>query len=317
MIPPDKQPTVSVCMIAYNHEDFLEQAIEGVLMQQANFSIELVIGEDRSPDRSREICIAYRDQHPEVIRLLDRDRNLGMQQNFKETIQACKGEYVAICEGDDYWTDPHKLQKQVDFLRANPEFSVCHHRLRITDADGQKFFAKTPGAPRVTTFEDLAKRQHIETASSIFRNGLWEFPDFFTTVHGTDYALHLLNSFHGKIRFSDEAMGVYRVHSMGEWSGRGTVDRTERALDTIRKCREYFYPRASKEFDFHILKTECFLNFEKREYAIFRQQVRMLFGTYRDCLNAREFTGLATRYFVSRLSYVAKVFDIFRAKLRD
>ena len=127
---------VSVHMITYNHERFIAQAIEGVLMQQTDFAVELVIGEDCSTDGTRAIVRRYGERYPERIRLLLQERNLGARANALATLNACRGQYIALCEGDDYWTDPTKLQKQVDFLESHPECSLCFHRVLVVYEDG-------------------------------------------------------------------------------------------------------------------------------------------------------------------------------------
>ena len=117
---------VSVCMITYNHEFYIRKAIEGVLMQKCNYLFNLVIGEDCSKDKTNEICTEYSKNYPSVIKLLSCEKNLGMMANFIRTLQACNGKYIAWCEGDDYWTDPYKLQKQIDFFEKNNEYSLVH-----------------------------------------------------------------------------------------------------------------------------------------------------------------------------------------------
>ena len=116
---------VSAVMISYNHEPYIKQAIEGVLMQKTAFPIELIIGEDFSSDNTRKICEEYEHLYPDKINLLPTEKNYGMMPNLIRTLNACAGKYIALCEGDDYWTDPLKLQKQVDFLEGNPEYSMC------------------------------------------------------------------------------------------------------------------------------------------------------------------------------------------------
>jgi glycosyltransferase involved in cell wall biosynthesis len=106
---------VSVLMITYNHEKFIAQAIDSILMQQTDFEYEIVVGDDFSKDRTRAILDNYKKKHPSKIKLLFPDRNLGMHRNFIQTLNSCQGQYVALLEGDDYWTSPYKLQKQVDF----------------------------------------------------------------------------------------------------------------------------------------------------------------------------------------------------------
>ena len=121
-----KDPLVSVHMITYNHEPYVAQAIEGVLIQETDFPIELVIGEDCSTDGTCEIVFDYQKKHPEIIRVIISDKNLGMRKNGQQTQKACRGKYIAYCEGDDYWHHSQKLQKQIDYLEAHPEVGLVH-----------------------------------------------------------------------------------------------------------------------------------------------------------------------------------------------
>lgn len=118
-------PLVSVCMITYNHEDFVAKSIESVLQQKINAKIELVIGEDNSTDGTVAIIQHYSEKYPDLIRARFNHSNLGMISNFVKTLEDCRGKYIAILEGDDYWIDPYKLQKQVDFLEKNPDVVIC------------------------------------------------------------------------------------------------------------------------------------------------------------------------------------------------
>ena len=129
-LPYDPSPKVSVLMIAYNEEQFVKQAIQSVLMQKANFEYELVIGEDCSTDRTREIVLEFQRKYPDRIRLLLAKRNLGASVNWIRTLRGCRGQYVANLDGDDYLTSAHELQKQADFLDAHPECSICFHAIR-------------------------------------------------------------------------------------------------------------------------------------------------------------------------------------------
>jgi glycosyltransferase involved in cell wall biosynthesis len=126
-------PLVSVQMITYNHEPYIDQAIEGVLFQETDFSIELVIGEDCSTDRTREIVMKYQNKHPDIIRVITSDHNVGARKNSQRTIKACRGKYIAFCEGDDYWHDPNKLQIQYDYLEKHPEFGLVHTDYDVFD----------------------------------------------------------------------------------------------------------------------------------------------------------------------------------------
>jgi len=119
------KPVVSVCIITYNQESFVRQTIEGILLQKCDFPFDVVLGEDCSSDSTRKICEEYAQKYHEFIRLLPSEKNIGGTANFIRTLNECTGKYIAICEGDDYWTDPYKLQKQVDFLEEHRNCSAC------------------------------------------------------------------------------------------------------------------------------------------------------------------------------------------------
>lgn len=124
------EPLLSIVTITYNHEPYIRKCIEGVLMQQVNFPIEFIIAEDCSTDGTLTICKEYSEKYPDLIKLITSENNVGATANERRAMKAAKGKYIAFCEGDDYWTDPLKLQKQVDFLEEHPEYSVTFHRCK-------------------------------------------------------------------------------------------------------------------------------------------------------------------------------------------
>src|SRR4030042_6002267 len=120
------EPLVSVKMITYNHAPYIAQAIEGVLQQKTNFPFELVIGEDCSTDGTRAIVLEYQRKYSDIIRVITSDNNVGAYENIRRTSKACRGRYVAFCDGDDFWHDPSKLQKQTDYLETHPECGLVY-----------------------------------------------------------------------------------------------------------------------------------------------------------------------------------------------
>lgn len=225
---------ISVLMITYNHEKFVRQAVESVLMQETNFEYELVIGEDCSSDGTRDILLELREAHPDIIRLVLQERNLGMQRNFASTFKACGGRYVALLEGDDYWTSPHKLQKQADFLDSHPDCALCFHTaLEVYEDAGRPPRKFPPGCfKEISSIEDLLARNFMHTCSVMFRAGLFaEFPGWFYELTMGDWPLQILNAEHGKIGYIDEVMSAYRVHPQGAWSPRREPQRIK---DTIK-----------------------------------------------------------------------------------
>lgn len=133
------EPLLSVVTITYNHEPYIAKCIEGVLMQKVNFPIEFIIAEDCSTDGTRAICEDYARRFPDVIRLVLSEKNVGALPNERRALGMARGRYVALCEGDDYWTDECKLQKQVDFLESNPDYTICFHN-RMVEKSGKVFF---------------------------------------------------------------------------------------------------------------------------------------------------------------------------------
>lgn len=206
---------VSVCMITYDHEEFISEAIEGVLMQKTNFPIELIIGEDFSTDNTRKIILEYAEKYPDIIRSLLPECNLGMMKNFIKTMEAAKGKYIALCEGDDYWTDPYKLQKQVNFLEKNDDFIACFHNARIINSQNKITLFNSLYEKKYPDIEDLiSRRWFIATASLVFRNNIIFFPEWFHSVVNGDYALELLLAEKGRFYFINDIMSVYRQHEL-------------------------------------------------------------------------------------------------------
>jgi glycosyltransferase involved in cell wall biosynthesis len=222
---PYPTPLVSIWITAYNHEKFIAEAIEGVLMQQTNFAFEIVIGEDCSADRTREIVLTYKNKYPNKIRLFLPNHNLGMIPMFKASYNLCTGYYVAWLDGDDYWTDPLKLQKQVDFMEANADFVLCFHNIRYVDhIRGIEYGYAGPNHKNpdntLSVKHILHTHNQIFTLSVLYRNVLGAYlPDWFYTLPFPDLGFYFLLSKHGKIKYIDEVMGVYRVHKEGSFSG--------------------------------------------------------------------------------------------------
>ncbi|WP_029035380.1 glycosyltransferase [Salinimicrobium terrae] len=207
------QILVSVFMLTYNQEEFIAQAIEGVLMQETSFTYQLVIGEDASSDRTRKICEEYAAANPEKIKLLPSYRNLGLINNFIRTYKECNGEYVAICDGDDYWTDPLKLQKQVDFLDSNPDYSIVFTSFQFLFPDGRFLLKDYKLQSRTTGFEDLVFENYICSATVLFRNKAApdDFPDWLDQCPYGDWPIYLWTTKDGsKVRFIETPTAVYR-----------------------------------------------------------------------------------------------------------
>lgn len=227
-------------MVTYNHERFIAQAIDSVLMQKTDFDYELVIGEDCSKDKTREIVIDYQKKHPDKIKLLLPESNLGAAFNFVQTLKSCRGEYIALLEGDDYWTNPLKLQKQVDFLETHADCVICFHTVNFFYEDTEKKSYSSPeaGQKEISTIDDLFKKHNfLATCSTMLRNRLFdEFPKWYFLAPMGDYYLYLLYAQYGNIGYINEVMAAYRKHEGGTWS---TATNKENIIKTITNIIEY------------------------------------------------------------------------------
>lgn len=208
-------------MITYGHEKFIEQAINGVLMQECDFEVELIIANDCSPDRTDAVIQNILKNHPRAswIKYIKHEKNLGMMPNFIFALQECQGKYVALCDGDDYWTDAFKLQKQVDFLESNPKFGICFHsveEISLFEISKNRIFPNI-GNNIIYDIEDYILNNRTATCSIVFNRKSFIVPDWFIDLPFGDLGLVLIimNNFNKKAMVLKDVMGVYRIHSGG------------------------------------------------------------------------------------------------------
>lgn len=223
-----KKPKVSVCCITYNHENFIRQTLDGFVMQETDFPFEVIIHDDASTDKTADIIREYEAKYPDIIKPVYQAENQysqGVHFSNKFVFPRVQAEYVAICEGDDYWTDKTKLQKQVEFLDSHPDFSICFHPVVVRYEDGSvpdSFYPKP----------DFIEGEHLQVEYLLFANYIqnnsvmyrWRFKSqeeleslYTADVVPGDWLLHLLHAQVGKIGFMKDVMAVYRRHSNGAW----------------------------------------------------------------------------------------------------
>ncbi len=236
---------VSVLMLTYNHEKYIEEAIKGVLMQLVDFDYELIIGDDCSTDKTSEIIHEYENKFPNIIKPILRTENIGAGNNYVNINKIAKGKYISHCEGDDYWTDPLKLQKQVDFLEANPEYVLCSHNGTILDQIGTgKTGEKLIQTDKDFDFgtEDLIISNKASTLTVLFRNGLIkEFPNWYTKFSGGDRSLYIILSQYGKMKHLEFEGAVYRMHLGGVSVDRKLKNKKKRDLAMLKELEGFPY----------------------------------------------------------------------------
>jgi len=212
-------PLLSVCLITYNHADYIRDAIEGVLMQQASFPWELIIADDCSTDGTRNIVEEYANRYPRLIRLILQKTNVGAARNWMDLITGVTSKYLAYCEGDDYWTDPRKLQKQVDFLEGNPDYGLCYTRARQFDAVKGEYESGCFGRPFQSRNEillsNLIPSLTIVARTDLYHRYIDEVKPQTRDWGMGDYPGWLWFAFNSRIHCMADITGTYRVAANG------------------------------------------------------------------------------------------------------
>ncbi len=235
---------VSVLMTTYNHDKYITDSINSVLMQKVDFEYEIVIGEDSSTDNTRAILRQFKDQYPEKIKLFLHEKNIGMHANFECLFNACSGNYIAVLEGDDYWTSDNKLQKQVDLFESNFELVECFHKVKTVYEHDDKKEHIFPDYLKKNVFylNDVISDFFIPTLSIMFKkSAINTLPKCFYDVKNPDWLIHILCAEKGSIVYIDEVMGVYRVHAGGVWSGITRVKVLENTIQSACVINEHLH----------------------------------------------------------------------------
>ena len=248
-----QKPLVSICCVTYNHENFIGDCLDGFVKQQTTFPFEILVHEDASTDNTAAIVKEYEKKYPHLFRCVYQTINQFAIQNTlaKILFPMARGKYIALCEGDDYWTDPLKLQKQVDFLEANEDYAICCHEVKILQEDGAEALYNNIEENTSFNINDLVHNNFIAAVSCVFR--VYEhhspLPSWYTGYAGNDYGLKLLNATKGKIYYIKDCMAVYRVHSGGIWSSQSHEEMYENGIKVIDSLNAAFNYQYNKEFE--------------------------------------------------------------------
>lgn len=263
---PDHQILVSVKMITYNHVHYIAQAIEGVLMQKTDFRFELVIGDDCSSDGTTQIIEDYVERYPNIIRAVIRKKNLGAKGNAKDLNNFLLGKYVALCEGDDYWTDPYKLQKQVKFFNYNPEYSLCFHSANVL----------REGKTQTNLFFNLEEREYspneiitkwvIPTATIMCRLEDYKKMIYREEYIFTDLVLFLTLAEYGKIWCINDCMSIYRRQPFGITQQKISLKKRVLHYETINKQFNYKYNKEIQQVLYMVYKSAT--KYEIKKFSI-------------------------------------------------
>ena len=277
---------VSIICNAYNHELYIRDALEGFVMQKTDFAFEILVHDDASTDNTANIIREYEAKYPELIKPIYQTENQYSKGNGDVSrIQQgrAKGKYIAFCEGDDYWTDPYKLQKQFDALEANPDIDMCAHAARAVNATtGDEMYIVAPSQiDTVFPAEDviLGGGGFVASASLFFRSELYIDPPEFRRFLRMDVTLQIHGALRGGLLYLSDCMSVYRVMSKGSWSQRMAADK-ERRNKHFEKVQQMFnildretdgkystvieQKKIKNEFDHYISIGQCRMIIKKK-----------------------------------------------------
>lgn len=250
---------VSVSCITYNHEKYIEQAIQSFLMQKTDFKYEILIHDDASTDSTADIIKKYQQMYPDIIKPVLQSENQysrGVKHiSYTYNFNRAKGKYIALCEGDDYWTDKYKLQKQVDYMESDSECTLCTHSVKRvgTESGNDVGLIRPSKVNRELDIREfiLGGGMFIGTNSILFpKKIIDDLPTWFFDAHAGDYPLQIFLANYGKAYYIDETMSAYRVNVQGSWTNRVYFSyeqriehfkRVAKMLDEINEYTEYKY----------------------------------------------------------------------------
>jgi glycosyltransferase involved in cell wall biosynthesis len=263
------QPLVSVLFITYNHQNYVEQALGSILSQETSFPFEIVIGDDCSTDGTREFIEQAAQQHKDRIRLSNPVKNIGAAENFIQLFNACVrggAKYIAYLEGDDYWIDKNKLQKQVDFLEKNPGYELsCHPNYELNNGKMRLFDRRPDKKKQSFTLVDYLLSLFFHTSSIVFR-AADIFPGWYKEVYAGDNFMILLLATKGDIYYFTEPMSVYRIHSRSISNSFYFKQLGENYARYLLKFNELTERKYEKEIKMIIKKWELNTNWNDRRY---------------------------------------------------
>lgn len=244
----EQTPLVSITCMTYNHERYIAQAIESFLMQETTFPYEILIGEDCSKDKTRSIVEEYQKRYPDKITLITSAENVGARKNGIRLRHAAKGKYIAICEGDDYWTDKHKLQRQVDFLESNANVVLVFHDVRVV-GEADNLFLTDMDTNKVEIWApNKVFNLWIPPLTAVFRNKIKSYPNEYLKVFNGDAFLFGMLARYGQFAKISFIGAAYRKHAGGVYSTGSYFSNAIRSIETRRlMLKSSYFDEAQKK----------------------------------------------------------------------
>lgn len=271
-----------VRILTFNHEKYISKCLDSIINQKVNFKFKVIIGEDCSTDNTALICREYQEKYPDIFELHCNEQNnlyLNSLNNWNQCVKT-RAKYIALLEGDDYWTDPQKLQKQVDVLEANPEVTVVCHDAIVVDSQGNLISESAYAYPehkRDFSSNELMKcTGNILTPTMCFRNVISNFPIEMKNAFFVDTFLTSLLGQHGSSKFLPEKMAAYRKTETGVYSGAKISDRLGNSVGTYMQLSKYYQRLGNKELNKHFISAAEQQNRQHIYYSVLERNKKQL-----------------------------------------
>lgn len=296
----NKEIMVSIICNAYNHEKYIRDALDSFLMQKTDFAFEVLIHDDASTDKTADIIREYEAKYPDIIRPIYQTENqyskgIDIYAAFQDP--RVRGRYIALCEGDDYWTDPQKLQKQVDALEKNPQIDMCAHTAKRVKADTKELIDYVMPSKKDTVLSArdviLGKGGYIANNSLLYRKELILNQPEFLKYYPLDYFEHIQGSLRGGILYLSECMSAYRWMSVGSWNSTTLTNAERLTAHKKRVC-----------IALDILDTETNFTMTK---TIFTAKVKNVLQIYRVSGTMHQLLRKENREIFMALPLIAKI----------
>ena len=267
------KPLICVCVTAYNIEKYIRACFDSILSQKTEYPLQIVVGEDCSTDNTPSILREYEEKYPGIFNIEFNRENMGMINNFQKTLNRCNGKYIAVMDGDDVWTNEHKLQTQVDFLEQHPDYVLTFHNALICDSimnETSTYQKKYP--ERYELFKNdipVSQDQIIQwrgilgaTSSIVFRKSFDYFPDWIRGLYGLEPMLFTLLHPFGKYKYFDQVMSSYRIHHNSTDRSYTAIRKATRDIGEYKTYQKYFYPVGFSFYQKKILHNRKYLVFK-------------------------------------------------------
>lgn len=274
---------ISVIMLTYNHEKYIEKAVKSVVAQQGDFDLEIIIGDDCSKDNTPIIIEKLAKEYKE-IKIFRPEKNIGMHENLKTCLSIAQGDYIAMCEGDDWYISPYKLQMQMEFLEKHKDCVMCSHSYLEYNQKTDKYttvnYQQEYNGRELYSFEQLV----VEYKWSNFTTYLYrkevikKLPEFIWELNGADYSFNMHCAVYGSLGIIKEPLSVYRT-GIGQWSSLSQVQQQQATLDFAYICKEHFHKYYNGIYDsiFDKRIEKSIKNLEKVKIKAFKNKIRRFF----------------------------------------